>query len=407
MKKLIQPLFLAGLFSFPAIAMADNGAPTLSRVLDASGISLTGYFDVAYNSLNSTGLFVNSAPGPIVGGVAGNTHIFDTPGATQGKDYSAFNLQQFAVIIAKQPKEGFGGTVNLTAGQDAATIASSGLGAPANVNDSSHTFDLTQAYGSYATGGLTVIAGKFATLAGEEYITSPSNFNYTHAWMFGWGPYAHTGVRATYVLNSMVTLIAGVNNGFDQVNSQTNGKTGEFAIDLTPSSLFSLNTTYYQGKGMMSAMPGTGSYLDMIGTINATSKLTLVADYANAKQDNALLTGTGTLAGSNILNGQILAANTVVNAKWHSLALYANYHIDDRWRVAYRNENFDDPQGFRSGISQRLKSNTFTLGFAPVKSTELRAEIRQDNSSGDYFLKADGTAASTQMTYALEAIYQF
>ncbi|HQT27025.1 MAG TPA: outer membrane beta-barrel protein, partial [Burkholderiales bacterium] len=162
-----------------------------------------------------------------------------------------------------------------------------------------------------------------------------------------------------------------------------------------------------QGKGMMSAMPGTGSYLDMIGTINATSKLTLVADYANAKQDNALLSGTGTLAGSNILNGQNLAGNTVVNAKWHSLALYANYHIDDQWRVAYRNENFDDPEGFRSGISQRLKSNTFTLGFAPVKSTELRAEIRQDNSSGNYFLKADGTAANTQVTYALEGIYQF
>ncbi|HQT25612.1 MAG TPA: outer membrane beta-barrel protein, partial [Burkholderiales bacterium] len=232
---------LAGLISVPAVALADNGVsiPTLSQILDASGISLTGYFDVAYNSLNSTGLFINSAPGPIVGGVSGNTHIFDTPGATQGKDYSAFNIQQFAVIIAKQPKEGFGGYVNMTAGQDAATMASMGFGAPSNVNDSTHTFDITQAYGSYAAGSLTVIAGKFATLAGEELITSPSNFNYTRTWMFGWGPFTHTGVRATYVVNSIVTLIAGVNNGFDQVNSQTNGKTGEFAIDLTPNSIFS------------------------------------------------------------------------------------------------------------------------------------------------------------------------
>ncbi|NNM82094.1 MAG: outer membrane beta-barrel protein [Burkholderiales bacterium] len=214
-------------------------------------------------------------------------------------------------------------------------------------------------------------------------------------------------MRATYVLNGMVTLIAGVNNGFDQVNSQTNGKTAEFAVDLAPNSMFSLNTSYYQGKGMVSAMPGTGSYLDVLGTINATSKLTFVADYADAWQDNALLTGTGTLAGSNILNGKVLAANTTVNAKWHSLALYANYHIDDQWRIAYRNENFDDPEGFRSGISQRLKSNTLTLGFAPVRNAELRAEIRQDRSSGNYFLKADGTAADTQMNYALEAIYQF
>ncbi len=400
MNKLTSSLILAGVISIPSIAMADNSAsiPTLSQVLDTSGISLTGYFDVAYNNLNSTGLFTNSAAGPIVGGTAGNSHIFDTQGATQGKDYSAFNMQQFAVIIAKQPKEGFGGYVNITAGQDAATVASSGLGS----NTSSHSFDLTQAYGSYATGPLTVIAGKFATLAGAELITSPSNFNYTRAWMFGWGPYTHTGVRATYVATDYLTLIAGVNNGFDQVNSATNGKTAELGIDIAPNSMFSLNTSYYQGKGMMSAMPGTGSYLDMVGTVNATSKLTLVADYATAKQDSA------SLASTNILYGQPVGGlGTTVNAKWHSLALYANYHITDQWRVAYRNENFDDPQGFRSGISQRLKSNTFTLGFAPVKSTELRAEIRQDKSSGNYFLKADGTGTSSQMTYALEAIYQF
>ena len=410
LKKLTCLFTLSCFISFPAMAdYASNGAPfqTLSQALDASGISLTGYVDAAYSDINSTGLFVNSAAGPVVGGAAGNTHIFDAAGATQGRNYSAFNMQQFALTLARQPKEGFGGYVNMTAGQDAATIASMGFGAPGSVNDGSHNADLTQAYGSYAQGGLTVIAGKFATLAGEELITSPSNFNYTHSWMFGWGPYTHTGVRATYAVNGMVTLVAGVNNGFDQVSSGTGGKTGEFAIDVAPDSMFSLNTSYYRGKGMMSAMPGTGSYLDMIGTVNATSRLTLVADYANARQDDALLTGSGTLQGSNILNGQILPANTTVNAKWHALALYANYRIDDQWRVAYRNENFDDPQGFRSGISQRLMSNTLTLGFVPVRNTELRAEIRQDRSSGDYFLNADGAGKSTQMTYAMEALYQF
>ena len=91
---------------------ADAPAPTLSQVLDASGISLTGYMDMAYNSMNTTGLFVNAPTGPIPGGMAGNSRIFDTPGATQGKDFSAFNMQQAAVIIAKQPKEGLGGYVN-------------------------------------------------------------------------------------------------------------------------------------------------------------------------------------------------------------------------------------------------------------------------------------------------------
>ncbi len=401
--KLTQSLVLAGLVSIPASAMADNNAsiPTFSQIMDASGISLTGYLDVAYNNMNSTGQFVT---GPV------NSHIFDTPnGATSPtKDYSQFNFQQFAVIVAKQPKEGFGGLVNLTTGQDAIEAASYGLGGGNN----NHVFDLTQAYGSYATGPLTVIAGKFATLAGAELITSPSNSNYTHAWMFGWGPYTHTGVRATYVASDKVTLIAGINNGFDQVSSASSGKTGEFGIDIMPSSMFSLATTYYIGKGMLNANNvaniGTGNYLDIVGTINATDKLNFVFDYANASQDGVAVPG---------------AAGTIGKAKWDSLALYANYHFSDRWRISYRNENFNDKDGYRSGLlydginvvggpigtpaGQRLKSNTLTLGFAPVKSFELRAEARWDKSNVNSFLQTNGTGKSTQTTYALDAVYQF
>jgi hypothetical protein len=390
--KLTQSLIIAGIIAIPGVAMAADSIPaipTLSDVLGASGVTMTGYFDVAYNNMNSTGQFVyNGVPTGV------NSHIFDTPtGATSTtKNNSAFNLQQFSVIIAKQPKEGFGGLVNLTTGQDAIQVASWGEGGGNN----NHVFDLTQAYASYATGPLTVIAGKFATLAGAELITSPSNSNYTRAWMFGWGPYTHTGVRATYVASDMVTLIGGLNNGFDTVTSPTNGKTVELGVDITPSSMFSLATTYYQGKGMLNSWPpsvtiGTGTYLDVLGTINVTSKLNFVFDYADATQDGVTLQ----------------PSNTVGKAKWNSLALYANYHFNDMWRISYRNENFDDKDGYRSGIAQRLKSNTFTLGYAPVKSVELRGEIRQDKSNVNSFLQVDGTGKSTQMTYALEAIYQF
>ncbi len=403
MKKLTQSLILAGIMSVPALALADGKIPTISEVLDASGVTMTGYFDVAYNAMNSTGLFTSATPGvSYPAGVAQNTHIFDTPGAVSSKDYSAFNLQQFAVTIAKQPKEGFGGLVNLTTGQDAVPIASTGLGGGNN----NHVFDLTQAFVSYATGPLTVIGGKFATLAGAELITSPSNKNYTHAWMFGWGPYTHTGMRATYVASDMVTLIAGVNNGFDQVTSGTGGKTGELGIDITPSSLFSLATTYYQGKGMISGTTGTGKYLDMVGTINATSQLNFVFDWANASQGNVLL-----------------PSGAIGTAKWDALALYANYQVNDKWRLSYRNETFNDKDGFRSSLTytaalggtgvignpvgQKLKSNTITVGYAPVKNFELRGEIRQDKSNVNSFLQVNGTGKNTQMTYALDAVYQF
>lgn len=403
MRKKLSVIAVLAALSASAYADTPAGAsapavPTLSQVLDASGITMSGYLDFAYNTMNTTGLFVNAPTGPLSGGVAGNSRIFDTPGATQGKDFSAFNLQQAAIIIAKQPKEGFGGYVNVTAGEDAATIASAGLGS----NTSVHAADLTQAYASYATGNLTVIGGKFATLAGAELITSPSNKNYSRAWMFGWGPYTHTGVRATYVVNDKLTVIGGINNGFDQVYATTGQRTSELSVVVTPLSLLSLALTNYHGKEISNAgLAGTRNYTDAIATINATDKLNFVADYANGKQDNANLP-TGAI-------GQ---------AKWKSLAMYANYQFTDMWRASYRHENFDDPDGYRSNLTtgpaltglplgQNLKSNTLTVGYAPAKNLEIRAEARYDWSTQAAFLMANGAGRSNQTSYAVETVYQF
>ncbi len=384
-KKLSVTAVLATLSAGAFAADAPASVPTLSQVLDASGVSISGYMDMAYNSMNTTGLFVNAPAGPVVGGMPGNSRIFDTPGATQGKNFGAFNLQQAAVIISKLPKEGVGGYINVTAGEDAPTVASNGLGTT--------NADLTQAYVSYATGNLTVIGGKFATLAGAELITSPSNKNYSRAWMFGWGPYTHTGVRATYVINDKVTVIAGVNNGFDQVYATTGQRTSELSVVLAPVSMFSLAVTNYHGREVTNAVTGqagTRNYTDVVATVNATDKLNFVADYANGKQDNAAVAAGGT--------GQ---------AKWKALALYGNYQFTDAWRLSLRHENFDDPDGYRSGIAQKLKSNTLTVGYALAKNFEVRLETRYDWSNQAAFLKADGTGTRNQTSYAVETVYQF
>ena len=382
MKRKLSVIAVLATLSAGAYA-ADALAPILSQVLDASGISLTGYMDMAYGSMDTTGLFVNSGPGPIVGGTAGNSRIFDTQGATQGKNYSGFTLHQAAFTLAKQPKEGVGGVVNVTAGEDAPTIASNGLGTT--------NADLTQAYISYATGNLTVIGGKFATLAGAELITSPSNSEYSRAWMFGWGPYTHTGVRATYVINDKVSVIAGVNNGFDQVYATTGTRTSELSLVLAPVSMFTLAVTNYHGKEV-AATPtgGTRNYTDVLATLNATDKLNFVADYANATQD-----------------GATLATGAIGKAKWKALALYANYQLTDAVKLSYRHEGFNDPDGYRSGIAQNLKSNTVDVGYQVAKALTLRLEARRDTSDVASFLKADGTGTNSQTSYALESIFQF
>ena len=422
MNKLTQTLIFASIISAPALAFADGApaklaVPTLSDVLDASGIVMTGYIDFAYNHMNSTGLQQGGVP----------SRIFDTPGALRGQNFNSFNLQQAAVFISKTPKEGLGGLVNITSGQDAPGVAANGLG----LGNPNHFTDLTQAYASYATGPATVIAGKYTTLAGAEYIASPMNKNYSRAWMFGWGPYTHTGVRTTYVASDVVTLIGGINNGWDQVApiQGAPGKTAELGLVLTPSTMFSLATTYLNGKeGSLTsptanagpltvnaaglAVPastsvgtiGTRSYLDMVGTINATDKLNFVFDYANGSQSNVSLL--------NRVTPTSLAAP--VQAKWDALALYANYQFTDVWRLSYRHETFNDKNGFRSGLlingaatGQKLGSNTLTVGYALDKKWELRGEVRYDHSTQNAFLMSNNTAANNQHSYAVQALYQF
>ena len=389
MQKITQVLILAGALTSPAIALADGAAaapapaavPSLSDVLGASNISVTGYIDAGFTSVNSTGLFVNSTA----------TRVFDAPNASASHNFSSFNLNQAALTVALQPKEGFGGLVNLTAGQDAQVIASYGAGA-----GKQRDFDLTQAYVSYVTGPLTIIGGKFVTLAGAEVIASPSNTNYSRSILFGYAiPFTHTGLRATYALSDTLSLIAGVNNGWDQVSDANTDKTVELGIIATPIKMLSLAGSIYSGKEPTTApfpggLNGTRNLYDFVATINATDQLSFVLNYDYATQENATL-----------------ASGATGKAKWDGLAAYANYQISDQWRVSLRGEYFNDKDGYRTGIAQKWKEGTFTVAYIPTKHLELRAEVRKDKSDKLAFLTTAGTGKDSQTSAGLEAIYKF
>src|SRR5689334_20013361 len=141
MRKTALTIAIASAFAVPLIASAQTApaapaAPTLDKVLEASGISLSGYVDTAYSH----------ADRDVEAGF--NPRVFD------GQNNS-FVLHQVGLQVAKQPKEGFGGLVNITAGRDAGIIRSS--------DSTDSTFDVTQAYGQYASGPFTIMAGKFTT----------------------------------------------------------------------------------------------------------------------------------------------------------------------------------------------------------------------------------------------------
>lgn len=386
MQKKLLVAALGTLFAIPALA---DSAPA-----DASAVSVTGYLDAGYTNMNSTGLFGTNANNSL-------SRVFDTPKASIGNNFSGLNLNQAAITVSDQPKEGLGGVLNLTGGQDANVIASYGAGnLGGNAYNNNHSLDITQAYGSYVAGPWTIIAGKFVTLAGAETINGTTDTNYSRSILFGYAiPFTHTGARVTYAASDAVSLIVGVNQGWDQVKDTNSDKTVELGFTATPSKMFSLAGSYYGGKELASGFAGplnqttNGSrqLYDLVGTINATDQLSFVLNYDNGSQDKA---STADANGNN-------------TAKWDGLAAYANYQFSEKWHASFRTEYLNDKDGYRTGTVQNWKENTLTVAYLPTKTLELRGEIRGDSSDKSVFLNSNGTSKSNQTSYGLEALYKF
>ena len=109
-----------------------------------------------------------------------------------------------------------GGKVEASFGDDANIINSYPKGVFAPNTD----IDITQAYVSGTVGPLTGIVGKFETLAGAEVIESPNDLNISRSILFGYAvPFTHTGGRLTWTTTSDLSLIFGINKGWDTTRS--------------------------------------------------------------------------------------------------------------------------------------------------------------------------------------------
>src|SRR3989475_5094593 len=313
MKKLHIASAVSALFAAPATVLAQAkapAAPTLDKVLEASGISVSGYIDAMYTHSDK-----NQA--------AFSTRVFDV-------ENNSFALRQFGLQVAKQPKEGFGGLVNITVGKDAQVIHSfpelvsnggSGLTAAGPM------FDVTQAFLQYSSGPLTVIAGKFVTLQGSEVIWTPTNVNASHSILFGAIPFTHTGVRATWALSDTVSLIAGVNNGWDQLTDSNKGKTAELGATLNPIKPLSITVSGYSGKEGVAPTEGTRSSINAVVSYTIIDPLTVGAEILNVSQD-------------------VPGAGGTTKAKYNGAALYVTYMLMPKLRGVLRAESFDDKNGF-------------------------------------------------------------
>lgn len=367
-------LSVIGLLAVGGVASAADApaapaapVPSFADILTGWGLTANGY--VAASWYHSNGYPVN-------------LHQFDTR-------HDTFQLDEAGFSLAYQPKEGFGALVDITAGEQAKILNAAEGG--------SGTFDVRQAFLQYATGPITVIAGKFVTLAGAEVINPTLNTNFSRSILFfDSEPLTHTGLRATYAVNDTLNVIAGINNGWNTTNTDYGSKTGEAGIAWTPSKTFALTAQAYFGKaGSYSSFDAERTLIDVVATYNATSQLTLILNFDWDQQQDGVADALGNLH----------------SATWGGVAGYVNFAFNDQWRVSTRIEYFDDKDGFATGAVQHLWEGTLTFGYAPVKSFELRGEFRYDSAQNDgMFLRGINPAtsfANNLSEIAIQGVYKF
>lgn len=343
--------------AFAEDAAAPTG-PTLGSVLEASGITATGYVAASYYHSDAQNDY----------------HNYDA-------SHDTFQLDQASLTIAYQPKEGFGALVDVIGGEDATLVAQTA--SPSKVA-------IAQGYVQYAGGPLTLMAGKYFTLAGAEVTAPTGNTNFSRSLLYYFEPAYHTGVRAAIAASDMFTVTVGVNNGWNYDKVSYGSKTGEIGVSFTPAKVFSLAAAGYFGKDP--SYDAQKTLIDLVATINATDALSFVLSYDNGSQK--------------FTDGS--------KAKWDGVAGYVNVAFNDMVRLSVRFEQFKDKDGFLTGFTdEKLKEATVTLGISPVKSFEVRAEVRQDKADDAVFRKVyDPTAedyvyTDKQTEFALQGVYKF
>ncbi len=394
----------------PAASPAASPSPSPTPTPVPHALSISGFVDTGYTSVSNASS-ANTGTGPVsdLNGKGITGRVFDA-------DNQAFQFHSFNIQVAYAPPQGFGGKVEYTFGDDADIIHSY----PQSMQNPGTEIDLTQAYASYAGGPLTVIAGKFETLAGAEVIENPSNLNISRSILFGYAvPFTHTGGRITYAVNGDLNVIVGANQGWDTTKAlssdplaggapDVNAITAEYGIAWTPSKVFSLTAQGYDGP-VEQAFYNVGAgqpirqLTDFVATYHVTSALTAILNGDIATQNRTLVFDR---------SGNDLGIGTV---SWDGAAFYLSY-TKGLWTLTGRGEYFADNGGSRtySGYAgatypatRDLAEGTGTLQYAPNSNLILRAEYRYDTSTNQYFASGASIPTFNNGGFGLEAIVKW
>ena len=271
-------------------------------------------------------------------------------------------------------------------------------------------YDLAEAYASYRIplgSGLTLKAGKWATLIGYEVYESPKNLNFSRSLLYTLAtPYTHTGLLAIYPLTSWIAVTLGFTNGWDNADNN-NGylrPIGSFAVTPTDkiTALVNFAVGPEQNRSQMRGGINNRFIVDTSVVYTGIDQFTLALnfDFAGEENDPSLVA---------------LGTRKDTDSRWSGVAGYLAYDWTKALRTALRAEYMADPQGVKSGTiapghNLDLWEITATIEWKIWSGLVGRLEYRHDEASRRAFsLQNHGTTSTShaQNTLTVALYYSF
>lgn len=259
-------------------------------------------------------------------------------------------------------------------------------------NDENTQLAIKQLYINYAPADwLKFTMGSFATHVGYELVDAYANRNYSMSYMFSYGPFFHTGVKADMTFGQH-NLMFGV---FNPTDLKTSSWTGikfigaqyGFASSSVP---FKFYLNYIGGRDTFQVR---NDQLDAVITYQFTPKFGIGYN------------GTYSMYKSKGPGG--------VDANWFGSALYLNFDPSESFGLTLRGEYFGDNDGVKvftdpAKFPEGGNVFAFTLsGNYKVGGFTLVPEIRMDQASQNIFMKQDIEEKKMTANLLLAAIYKF
>ncbi len=244
---------------------------------------------------------------------------------------------------------------------------------------------------SYAfKNGLKFTAGSWATHIGYELVDAFANRNYSMSYMFSYGPFFHTGIKAEKTFGK-TGIMLGVANPTDLKSTTLDNKyiIGQIST-ATKDDVLKAYLNYQGGKPTDSVLV---NQLDLVVTTALSSKFSLGL--------NGTITNVQYKTGSEGFGD---------GSKWFGAALYLNADLNEHFWLTLRTEYFDDSaqlnvfSGAPAGgnvLATTLSANIIVEGLTIIP------ELRFEKASELIYLNTPDKPSDTSTSLLVAAIYKF